>query len=202
MKNLLIISLSLVFLISCEVEQSKNIYSPPNIRTKPIENFFYYSDLNSLEIKKNEIIRTLLIGDDNLKIINSSEISSFIDCGYMNEDYGHHFVNAGRSAHANAFHGPPKVDGPTLRTLVARYRDSPHELAAHLKKIAESENEVFRWNHQNAWSRKELSLLLYQNGFSEIELSSVNSASLRKRIPDFQVMEDWSMYMVASLLET
>lgn len=123
-------------------------------------------------------------------------------CGYMNEDYGHHFVNAGRSAHANAFHGPPKVDGPTLRTLVARYRDSPHELAAHLKKLAESQNEVFRWNHQNAWSRKELSDLLHQNGFSEIEFSSVNFASLRKRIPDFQVMEDWSMYMVASLLET
>ena len=93
MKNLLIISLSLVFLISCEVEQSKNIYSPPNIRTKPIENFFYYSDLNSLEIIKNEIIRTLLIGDDNLKIINSSEISSFIDCGYMNEEIYVDYIN-------------------------------------------------------------------------------------------------------------
>ena len=93
MKNLLIISLSLVFLISCEVEQSKNIYSPPNIRTKPIENFFYYSDLNSLEIIKNEIIRTLLIGDDNLKTINSSEISSFIDCGYMNEEIYVDYIN-------------------------------------------------------------------------------------------------------------
>ena len=80
MKNLLIISLSLLFLISCEVAQSKNIYSPPTNKTKPIENFFYYSDLNSLEIIKNEIKKTLLIGDDNLKIINSGEISSFIDC--------------------------------------------------------------------------------------------------------------------------
>ena len=93
MKNLLIISLSLVFLISCEVEQSKNIYSPPNIRTKPIENFFYYSDLNSLEIIKNEIKKTLLIGDDNLKIINSGEISSFIDCGYMNEEIYVDYIN-------------------------------------------------------------------------------------------------------------
>ena len=93
MKNLLIISLSLVFLISCEVEQSKNIYSPPNNRTKPIENFFYYSDLNSLEIIKNEIKKTLLIGDDNLKIINSGEISSFIDCGYMNEEIYVDYIN-------------------------------------------------------------------------------------------------------------
>ena len=93
MKNLLIISLSLIFLISCEVEQSKNIYSPPNNRTKPIENFFYYSDLNSLEIIKNEIKKTLLIGDDNLKIINSDEISSFIDCGYMNEEIYVDYIN-------------------------------------------------------------------------------------------------------------
>ena len=93
MKNLLIISLSLIFLISCEVEQSKNIYSPPNNRTKPIENFFYYSDLNSLEVIKNEIKKTLLIGDDNLKIINSGEISSFIDCGYMNEEIYVDYIN-------------------------------------------------------------------------------------------------------------
>ena len=93
MKNLLIKSLSLIFLISCEVEQSKNIYSPPNNRTKPIENFFYYSDLNSLEIIKNEIKKTLLIGDDNLKIINSGEISSFIDCGYMNEEIYVDYIN-------------------------------------------------------------------------------------------------------------
>lgn len=93
MKNLLIISLSLAFLISCEVEQSKNIYSPPNYKTKPIENFFYYSDQNSLEIIKNEIKKTLFIDDDNLKNINSSEISSFIDCGYMNEEIYVDYIN-------------------------------------------------------------------------------------------------------------
>ena len=93
MKNLLIISLSLLFLISCEVAQSKNIYSPPTNKTKPIENFFYYSDLNSLEVIKNEIKKTLLIGDDNLKIINSGEISSFIDCGYMNEEIYVDYIN-------------------------------------------------------------------------------------------------------------
>ena len=86
MKNLLIISLSLVFLISCEVEQSKNIYLPPKNKTKPIENFFYYSDLNSLEIIKNEIKKILIIDDNGFKNIKSTEISNFIDCGYMNEE--------------------------------------------------------------------------------------------------------------------
>ena len=93
MKNLLIISLSLVFLISCEVEQSKNIYLPPKNKTKPIENFFYYSDLNSLEIIKNEIKKILIIDDNGFKNIKSTEISNFIDCGYMNEELYVDYIN-------------------------------------------------------------------------------------------------------------
>ena len=93
MKNLLIISLSLVFLISCEVEQSKNIYLPPKNKTKPIENFFYYSDLNSLEIIKNEIKKILIVDDNGFKNIKSTEISNFIDCGYMNEEIYVDYIN-------------------------------------------------------------------------------------------------------------
>ena len=93
MKNLLIISLSLVFLISCEVEQSKNIYLPPKNKTKPIENFFYYSDINSLEIIKNEIKKILIIDDNGFKNIKSTEISNFIDCGYMNEEIYVDYIN-------------------------------------------------------------------------------------------------------------
>ena len=93
MKNLLIISLSLVFLISCEVAQSKNIYSPPKNKTKPIENFFYYSDLDSLEIIKNEIKIILMIDDNGFKNIKSTEISNFIDCGYMNEEIYVDYIN-------------------------------------------------------------------------------------------------------------
>ena len=93
MKNLLIISLSLVFLISCEVAQSKNIYSPPKNKTKPIENFFYYSELDSLEIIKNEIKKILMIDENGFKNIKSSEISNFIDCGYMNEEIYVDYIN-------------------------------------------------------------------------------------------------------------
>ena len=93
MKNLLIISLSLVFLISCEVAQSKNIYSPPKNKTKPIENFFYNSDQDSLEIIKNEIKKILMIDDNGFKNIKSTEISNFIDCGYMNEEIYVDYIN-------------------------------------------------------------------------------------------------------------
>ena len=93
MKNLLIISLSLVFLISCEVAQSKNIYSSPTNKSKPIENFFYYSDLDSLEIIKNEIKKILMIDENGFKNIKSTEISNFIDCGYMNEEIYVDYIN-------------------------------------------------------------------------------------------------------------
>ena len=93
MKNLLIISLSLVFLISCEVAQSKNIYSPPTNKSKPIENFFYYTDLDSLEIIKNEIKKILMIDENGFKNIKSTEISNFIDCGYMNEEIYVDYIN-------------------------------------------------------------------------------------------------------------
>ena len=93
MKNLLIISLSLVFLISCEVAQSKNIYSPPTNKSKPIENFFYYTDLDSLEIIKNEIKKILMIDENGFKNIKSTEISNFIDCGYMNEELYVDYIN-------------------------------------------------------------------------------------------------------------
>ena len=91
--NLIVATFCMLSLISCDVAQSKNIYSPPINKIKPIENFFYYSDPNSLEIIKNEIKKTLLIGNDNLKNINSSEISSFIDCGYMNEEIYVDYIN-------------------------------------------------------------------------------------------------------------
>ena len=91
--NLIFTSLCMLILISCGVEQSKNIYSPPNNETKPIENFFYYSDLNSLENIKKKIKQILIIDDDNLKNISSSEISSFIDCGYMNGEIYVDYIN-------------------------------------------------------------------------------------------------------------
>ena len=91
--NFIVTTFCMLLLVSCDVAQSKNIYSPPNNKTKPIENFFYYSDLNSLEIMKNEIKKILLIGDDNLKNINPSEISGFIDCGYMNEEIYVDYIN-------------------------------------------------------------------------------------------------------------
>ena len=86
MKNLLILSLSFFILASCEVSQSENVYTPPNNKIKPIENLIYYTDVNSLEIIKTKIKEILMVNQNNIIMIEPEEISSFIDCGYMNNE--------------------------------------------------------------------------------------------------------------------
>ena len=93
MKNFLILSFSFLFLASCEVSQSNNIYIPPNTKTKPIENFVYYSDENSLKSIKNKIKKILIINQNDSITIKPQEISSFIDCGYMNDEIYVDYIN-------------------------------------------------------------------------------------------------------------
>ena len=93
MKNFLILSFSFLFLASCEVSQSNNIYIPPNTKTKPIENFVYYSDENSLKSIKNKIKKILIINQNDSISIKPQEISSFIDCGYMNDEIYVDYIN-------------------------------------------------------------------------------------------------------------
>ena len=82
-----------MFLASCEVSQSNNIYIPPNTKTKPIENFVYYSDENSLKSIKNKIKKILIINQNDSISIKPQEISSFIDCGYMNDEMYVDYIN-------------------------------------------------------------------------------------------------------------
>lgn len=82
-----------MFLASCEVSQSNNIYIPPNTKTKPIENFVYYSDENSLKSIKNKIKKILIINQNDSISIKPQEISSFIDCGYMNDEIYVDYIN-------------------------------------------------------------------------------------------------------------
>ena len=93
MKNLLILSLSFFILASCEVSQSENVYTPPNNKIKPIENLIYYTDVNSLEIIKTKIKEILMINQNNIIMIEPEEISSFIDCGYMNNEIYVDYIN-------------------------------------------------------------------------------------------------------------
>ena len=93
MKKFLILSFSFAFLISCEVSQSKNIYTPPDIKTKPIENAIFFDDKHSLESIKEKIKKNLMINQNNFIIVKPEEISSFIECGLMNDEIYVDYIN-------------------------------------------------------------------------------------------------------------
>ena len=93
MKKFLILFFSFLFIVSCEVSQSENIYTPPNIKNNPIENLLYYDDINSLESIKNKIKKILMINQNNFISIKPDEISNFIDCGYMNDEIYVDYIN-------------------------------------------------------------------------------------------------------------
>ena len=83
---------SLFFLIGCEVQESKNIYKPPQ-ELESFKNVFelniYTNDqINQIKIKLKKLIQKDVI---NLKepisiSFDIEDIPDYIDCGYMNEE--------------------------------------------------------------------------------------------------------------------
>ena len=82
----------LFFIISCEVQESSNIYKPPASDEK-IDTRLQLENLSKekLEIIKTKIMSTfdavnINLMDDFSFFIKIPDISKYIDCGYMNEE--------------------------------------------------------------------------------------------------------------------
>ena len=82
----------LIFIISCEVQESSNIYKPPASDEK-IDTRLQLENLSNekLEIIKTKIMSTfdavnINLMDDFSFFIKISDIPKYIDCGYMNEE--------------------------------------------------------------------------------------------------------------------
>lgn len=119
-------------------------------------------------------------------------------CGYMNVEYGAHFTEQLKQGTNGAFHGPPKVSEEELAFIVESNVNSPHRIAESLREIAIKEQQVHCWNHQNAWSQKELETILQSHGFLVSTLSASNRKVLKRKIPDFENMRGFSMYLLAT----
>jgi len=118
-------------------------------------------------------------------------------CGYMNSEYGSHFTEVPNLENAKAFHGPPRIEPSNLPGLVSEFSASPHTIASELRRIAFADGEVFRWNHQNAWSKAELESILIQHSF-EVDFEYPQDLQApRNLIPDIEAMSDWSLLVRA-----
>lgn len=120
--------------------------------------------------------------------------ASMIFCGYWNEAYGDHFRGRARRL-PGAYHGPAPVSLETLERL--KRCTSPHEIAARLRSAVTEHDSGAVFNHQNAWGRRELALLLEGAGFAAITTETGEVLRRCGGIPGIATAESISAYCLA-----
>ena len=89
--NIFVIASVIIFLYSCEIEESKNIYKPPSLETYSridiVENTFTDKSLINISEELSKIFNTEIdIFSENKILFEGEEIANYIDCGFMNNE--------------------------------------------------------------------------------------------------------------------
>ena len=89
--NIFVIASVIIFLYSCEIEESKNIYKPPSVDTYSrmdiVENTFTDKSLINISEELSKIFNTEIdIFSENTIRFEGEEITNYIDCGFMNNE--------------------------------------------------------------------------------------------------------------------
>ena len=89
--NIFVIASVIIFLYSCEIEESKNIYKPPSVETYSrmdiVENTFTDKSLINISEELSKIFNTEIdIFSENTVRFEGEEITNYIDCGFMNNE--------------------------------------------------------------------------------------------------------------------
>jgi hypothetical protein len=118
---------------------------------------------------------------------------SMVFCGYMSKDYGNHF-ESNRSISANSYHGPCLISKDYLKKILLN--ESVRNISKILKEHALIDENFGQFNHQNAWTRNDLRILLETKGF---KLLSTDTKDIVRRykssIPDIKSSIGSSMYL-------
>ena len=122
--------------------------------------------------------------------------ASMIFCGYWNQSYGDHFSK--KLTHKlDAYHGPAILNRECVDNLFATL--SCHQISKYLVDFVNKNNKYHTFNHQNAWSKVELSDLLRMNGFNIESFDTNEICEKYSDIPGIEDMKDISIYCVATL---
>ena len=89
--NIFVIASVIIFLYSCEIEESENIYKPPSVETYSrmdiVENTFTDKSLINISEELSKIFNTEIdIFSENTIRFEGEEITNYIDCGFMNNE--------------------------------------------------------------------------------------------------------------------
>ncbi len=122
--------------------------------------------------------------------------AAMLFCGYWNQAYGSFFAGKGSENDPDAYHGPPVLPSETLKNWAAE-DTTPHALASRLREAVDAAETAPVFNHQNGWSRDELTRLLGRHGFAVV---SMDNQKLRQQfwtVPAINAFGDVSMYCLA-----
>jgi SAM-dependent methyltransferase len=120
---------------------------------------------------------------------------SYMFCGYWNHAYGDHFSNnINNSPHS--YNGPAKINKNELIKLFDK--SNIREISKFLKNEILKEEDFKSFNHQNAWSKRDLFGLLESHNFSIVDSNKTTLIEKYENIiPDIKFMGHWSMYVLA-----
>jgi SAM-dependent methyltransferase len=123
--------------------------------------------------------------------------TAYIFCGFWNEQYGHHFNNRQRQNvdDPGSYNGPPIMTLNQVRQILSE--DSPHRISSLLREFVLSREPTISFNHQNAWSRTELTEILCKAGFQCLTFDPGEAIDEFREIPGIELMREISLYCVA-----
>ncbi len=89
--NIFVIASVIIFLYSCEIEESKNIYKPPLVETYSRMDIFENTVTEKILINISEELSKIFnseidIFSENTIRFEGEEITNYIDCGFMNNE--------------------------------------------------------------------------------------------------------------------
>jgi hypothetical protein len=120
--------------------------------------------------------------------------AAMIFCGFWNSAYGDHFSGA-IQANGDAYHGPPPQAVPVLKELMEL--GSPHAVAKAMCDMVRKNEASFTFNHQNAWAKSELKILLDRAGFGVVSFDKNDLVERYATVPEILAMFEGSIYCLA-----
>ena len=94
-----------------------------------------------------------------------------------------------------AYHGPRPLDEALLSAIFGE--STPHGIAALLRRRFVDTEPSYNFNHQNAWSRRELEDLLSGHGFSVLSFNAEVIMRRYRWVPEIAAMDTISTYCFA-----
>ena len=127
--------------------------------------------------------------------INSQNAASFLFSSYWNKDYGNPFQRSNRVRGGDPYFGPAVMKSDELKQMFSS--NDIHGISRKLTERIETYKDFGGFNHQNAWSKKQLMQIVENAGFKVISQNKFFIVLRFLNIPRLFELFSWSQYLYA-----